>query len=181
MSNTSVQVAAFAITLSSRAKKLTAGPRTRTKISKRYIPGRINCANKVENQSSGCYYHIYPITFQPDHTFSAAAKWNNGGIHREMRHRKMAFCQDTDYFPSHSVKVHSKCSIPLSTEWGHLVEGVGCSTSSISCWERRGWWRQICPTFRISLLVWKIACPMSSVILTDIIQTVLETSVFSIQ
>ena len=34
---------------------------------------------------------------------------------------------------------------------------------------------KVAPTFRISLLVWKIACPMSSVILTDIIQTVLET------
>ena len=35
---------------------------------------------------------------------------------------------------------------------------------------------KVVPTFRISLLVWKIACPMSSVILTDIIQTGLETS-----
>jgi hypothetical protein len=34
------------------------------------------------------------------------------------------------------------------------------------------------PTFRISKLVCKIACPVSSVIITDIIQTVLETSVF---
>jgi hypothetical protein len=108
--------------------------------------------------------------------FSSGADWNSGSTHREMRHRKMAFCRDTDYFPSHSVKVHSKCSIPLSTEWGHLVEVVGSTTRSISCWERRGWWRQSCPTFRISLLDWKIACPMSYIILTDIIQTVLETS-----
>ena len=35
---------------------------------------------------------------------------------------------------------------------------------------------KVAPTFRISKLVWKIACPMSSVILTDIIQTILETS-----
>jgi hypothetical protein len=56
------------------------------------------------------------------------------------------------------------------------VEDIGSVSGSITCWEGRGDDVKVAPTFRIPKLVWKIACPVSSVILTDIIQMVLEAS-----
>jgi hypothetical protein len=60
------------------------------------------------------------------------------------------------------------------------VEALGSATSSISHCEFNRGWVENRPTSDFSLPVWissqVFACHMSSLILTDIIQTVLETS-----
>jgi hypothetical protein len=95
-------------------------------------------------------------------------------------HELVAICQTPDSFPSHSAPPHSRSIKHGSKDCWHLVEAVGSATWPIShCIFNREWVEKR-PTSNFPLPGWissqVFACHMSSVILTDIIQTVLETS-----
>jgi hypothetical protein len=101
---------------------------------------------------------------------------------RKWHDQKMADCQTPDWFCYHSLSQHHRTLIIISIDGWHLVEPLGSATSFISQWDFIGnsgeaqisdflFWFQL----RI------LPANMSSVILTDIIQTVLETLVFPIK
>ena len=94
--------------------------------------------------------------------------------------QRVALCQTPDSFSTHSASLNSRSLKPVSKDGWHLVEALGSATWPIThCVFDRGWVENR-PTSDFPLPVWifsqVVACHMSSVILTDIIQTVLETS-----
>ena len=93
---------------------------------------------------------------------------------------ELALCQQSDSFPSYSVPQHSRSPIQISIDGWHLVEALGIESSFISQGDFNREWVEYIPTSDFLLSVWicsqVFACHMSSVILTDIILTVLETS-----
>ena len=84
-----------------------------------------------------------------------------------------------DRFYSHSVPQHSRSLIQIAIDGGHLVEPLGSATSLISQGDFIANYGEYIPSSDFSLLVLispqDFACHMSSVILTYIILTVLET------
>jgi hypothetical protein len=85
-----------------------------------------------------------------------------------------------DYFLSHSTPLHIRVIRQSYIDCWHLVEGVGSKNSSISrCNFNESLVENLPPPEKIqkgSGISQVFACNMSSVILTDILQTVLETS-----
>ena len=93
---------------------------------------------------------------------------------------KMAAWWTSDIFCSHSLPQQHRSLIWISIDGWHLVEALGSATSFISQGDFIGDSGEYIQSPDISLPVLicpqDFACHMSSVVLTDIIQTVLETS-----
>ena len=99
---------------------------------------------------------------------------------RNKHDQKMADCQKHDWFCYHSLPQHHRSQPSIEIIMRHLVESLGSATSLISQGDfigDSGEYKQS-SDFSLPVLIspQDCACHMSSVKLTDIIQTVLETS-----
>ena len=143
------------------------------------ITVRRNMSNDVYNQSLGCFYQI--LNNISTGQFLCLYKWRErSSLSRPHEWLKlMAFCQTPGWNSSYSLHLHSRSLKQSSKDCLHLVEALGSAIWPHLHWILDRQSLEKLQTSDVSLPGWisqVFACHMSSVILTDIILTVLETS-----